>query len=108
MQTGADRFVYGTALFTAANLNQWHYAAFVIDSLSSVANWKVYVDGVDVTGSKGTNTGASSAFGNATSIGGNDQYTGFKNFKGQIDELRIYRTARSQVQIQADMVTPIK
>jgi glucose/arabinose dehydrogenase len=108
LQTGPTRFVYGSTTFTAASLNQWHHAAFVIDSLSSLANWKVYIDGANVTGRMGFDIGPSSAFGNATTIGGNDLYTSFKNFKGLIDELRIYRTARSQAQIQADMVTPIK
>lgn len=107
VQMSPERFVEGARTFTAADLNRWYHVAAVVDSTAAVSNWKVYVDGVDITSRWGSDTGAVSTFGEATSIGGNDAYTGFTNFQGQIDELRIYNVALTAAQIQADMVTPI-
>ena len=79
--------------------NTWSHIAGTYDG----ATVKLYVNGVlagsqAVTGNILTSTGA-------LRIGGNAVWGEY--FAGLIDEVRIYNTALTQTQIQADMNTPI-
>ena len=92
-----DVAVRGT---TAIPLNAWTHLAFTYDG----ANERLYVNGVLVR--TRAQTGNNLQTNNVVRIGGNNQFAN-EFFGGLIDEVRIYRTVRSQAQIQSDMNTPI-
>jgi chitodextrinase len=78
----------------------WTHAAVVYDG----SNMIIYKDGIEVgrtakTGSLSTNNSTPSWIGNNP--------TGNKGFDGMIDEVKIFNTALSFSQIQAEMNTPI-
>jgi glucose/arabinose dehydrogenase len=88
--------LYGTS---ALPLNVWSHLAATFDGTSL----RLYVNGIQVVsepllGQIAPSTGA-------LSIGGSALYGQF--FAGRIDEVRIYKTARTPSEIQADMSTPI-
>lgn len=87
----------GVSTAIPVEANEWHHLAFT--KLSSSGNLLFYYDGVLV---KTITSGV-------TTIGTNDQpfsigrYGTSMYFDGQIDEVRIFNTQRSQAQIQSDM-----
>jgi glucose/arabinose dehydrogenase/chitodextrinase len=88
--------LYGT---TSLPLNAWSHLAATYDG----AAIRIFVNGVQVaskaqTGSIATSTGA-------LTIGGDAVYGQY--FAGRIDDIRIYNTALTQAQIQADRDTPV-
>ena len=87
---------YGTAALPA---NSWSYLAETYDGTTL----RLYVNGSQVastahSGSIGTST-------NPLQIGGDSLYGQY--FAGMIDEVRIYNTALTATQIQADQATPV-
>ena len=88
--------VYGTAALPA---NTWSYLAETYDG-STV---RLYVNGTQV-GSV-AHTGAITTSTNQLQIGGDSLYGQY--FAGMIDEVRIYNTALTAAQIQADQTTPV-
>lgn len=89
----------GTSSSVKLVKNEWHHIAFTKTSTSS--NVLIYLDGFlaqTVNAGPTTMTPNNDAF----SIG---RYNGSYNFQGQIDEVRIYNSQRTQAQIQADMNT---
>ena len=87
---------YGTAALPA---NTWTHLAVTYDG-STV---RLYVNGTQV-GSV-AHTGAIATSTNPLQIGGDSIYGQY--FVGLIDEVRVYNTALTAVQIQADMTTPV-
>jgi Concanavalin A-like lectin/glucanases superfamily len=85
---------------TQIPLNAWTHLAVTYDG----TNQRMYVNGNLV--STRPQTGNTVVSNNALRIGGNAVWT-TEFFGGLIDEVRIYRTVRSQTQIQSDMNTPI-
>ena len=88
--------IVGTA---ALPLNAWSHLAATLDA----GTLRLFVNGVQVASRAvfvpiATSTGA-------LTIGGDALYG--QHFAGRIDEVRIYSTALSASQIQADMTTPI-
>ena len=84
---------------TGLPLNTWSHIAGTYDG----ARLQLYVNGTQVasqphTGSISTSTGP-------LTIGGDALYGQY--FAGRIDEVRVYNTALTQAQIQADMNTPV-
>jgi hypothetical protein len=92
------RGITGTA---ALALNTWTHVATTYDG----ANQRFYVNGVLVRTL--ARTGSIIATAGPLHIGGNEVWGG-EWFAGSIDEVRIYRRALSQAEIQADMNTPIQ
>ena len=88
--------VYGTAVLPA---NTWSYLAETYDG-STV---RLYVNGTQV-GSV-AHTGAITTSTNQLQIGGDSLFGQY--FAGMIDEVRIYNTALTAAQIQADQTTPV-
>lgn len=93
---GYPNFTIGGGTTTGTfvvNDGKWHHLAAVRQS----GNKYLYVDGILVA--SGLNSSTLSAGGDLE-IGA---YTGAYNFKGSIDEVKIWNTARTQVQVVADM-----
>ncbi len=87
---------YGTAALPA---NTWSYLTETYDG----ATLRLYVNGTQVAST--AHTGAISTSTNPLQIGGDSLYGQF--FAGMIDEVRIYNTALTATQIQADQTTPV-
>lgn len=85
---------------TALVLNQWSHIAIVRDMTNNTVNW--YINGVLTNSMVPPYSGSVSSL--AASIGQN--YTG-QGYLGQIDELRVWNVARSQVQVQSTMNTVV-
>lgn len=87
---GGVAFVRSTYVLTT---NQWQHVAVVRES----GTWKLYVDGVQQTLSNSSTTpnAPSGTFYVGSNVGGSEA------FKGSIDEVRFWSTARTQTQIQA-------
>ena len=88
--------VYGTA---ALAVNTWTHLAVTYNG----ATLSLYVNGVLASSQARTGNIATST--NPLSIGGDSIYGQY--FQGRIDDVRVYNTARTQPQIQADMNTPL-
>lgn len=86
----------------AVNNNRWHHIAVVWDHSSGTSGiGKMYIDGID-------NTGEVDYAANFNNVGefylGRPNYSEATNyFNGQIDEVRIWSSSRSQATIQANM-----
>ena len=87
---------YGTA---ALAVNTWTHLAATYDG----ATLRLYVNGVLVASKARTGSLASST--NPLQIGGDSLYGQY--FVGRIDEVRVYNVARTAVEIQTDMGTPL-
>ncbi len=87
---------YGTAALPA---NTWSYLTETYDG----ATLRLYVNGTQVAST--AHAGAISTSTNPLQIGGDSLYGQF--FAGMIDEVRIYNTALTATQIQADQTTPV-
>ncbi len=91
---------YGSAQSTWAasswNDGNWHHVVFVVSKFA-VGAGKVYVDGVDNTGSN--DSAGTPSYGSGTSlyIGGR---TGTFVYSGSLDEVRIYNRALSPADVQ--------
>lgn len=93
---GAHQESVGTAPLPA---NLWSHLALTYDS-SAV---RLFLNGNEVSSTAATGTIATSN--NPVEIGGDSIYGQY--FSGLIDEVRIYNTARTGLQIQSDMNTPV-
>ncbi|MEG3972879.1 DUF4347 domain-containing protein, partial [Microcoleus sp. T2B6] len=91
--TGGTQVVVGT---TNVNDGQWHHVAAVYNG----STMSLYIDGV----LQGTLNGVAAIPTNTFDvlIGANQEVTG-RNFNGQIDEVRVWNTARTQAQIQGSI-----
>ena len=89
----------GTAGITPLSLGTWTHLAATYDG----AAIRFYVNGALVSSVSRTGTIATSS--QPLQIGGDSIYGQF--FQGTIDEVRVYNAARTQAQIQSDMVTPL-
>jgi len=92
--------VGGSGLNSTRPLNdgQWHHVAAVYDPLSSVASYFLYVDGaLDTSGILATpiNTGTGDVV-----IG--RRMDGINRWNGELDEIRVWATARSSAEIAAN------
>lgn len=76
------------------SLNAWQHVAITYDGVSSI---KLYLNGVQIYGNSVTNTGA-----HQTNIIGAYSPT-VRNFRGLIDEVKVYNYARTPQQILEDM-----
>lgn len=75
---------------------QWHYATYVFNQ----GAYYIYVDGkLEYNNTAGNGTHTSGYFSRIGDISG-----GGRKFNGKIDEVRIYNYARTQKQIQEDML----
>ena len=93
---GANANAYATGILPT---NSWTHLATTYDG----TNLRLYVNGTLVATQ--AKTGAITTSTSALTIGSDPFYGQF--FNGQIDELRIYKTALTQTQIQTDMATPV-
>jgi hypothetical protein len=91
---------YGETFGPAAlPLDTWSHLAATYDG----SDLRLFVDGVEVASTPRTGELATSS--NPLEIGGDSFYG--QHFSGLIDEVRVYNTALTEAQIQADMDTPI-
>jgi YD repeat-containing protein len=93
---GGFQWVSGS---TANPVGTWTHVALTYDGTTL----RLYVNGVQVT-SKAV-TGSIQSTTSPLWIGGNSPYGEY--FNGRIDEVRVYRAALSQAEIQADMAAPL-
>ena len=84
---------------SALPVGAWSHLAMTFDG----AQVRVFVNGVQVASLP--QTGSIGPSGSPLWIGGNSPYGEY--FNGRIDEVRVYRAALSQAEIQADMTTPV-
>ncbi|WP_433216299.1 LamG-like jellyroll fold domain-containing protein [Microtetraspora malaysiensis] len=94
-----DGYSDGADSLTKLAINTWSHIAGTYDGTST----KIYINGSlagETTVSGNVATGAA-----PLRIGGNNPFGDY--FSGLIDEVRIYNTALTQGQIQADMNTPV-
>jgi hypothetical protein len=84
---------------SALPVSSWSYLAVTYDG----ANVRLYVNGTLVATTPKTGTLATST--NPLQIGGDSSYGQY--FSGLIDEVRVYSSALSAAQVQADMNTPL-
>jgi hypothetical protein len=84
---------------SALAANTWSHLAVTYDKQTL----RLYVNGVQVASRPRTQDIATSA--NPLQIGGDSLYGQF--FQGTIDEVRVYNTALTAAQIQADMNAPL-
>ncbi|MCC3155740.1 FG-GAP-like repeat-containing protein [Hymenobacter sp. 15J16-1T3B] len=87
----------GSGVWTpaAVDLNQWQHVAVVY----STTGIKFYKNGVEYVYGGGANTGATT---NRFTVGSNPGFLN-ESWQGQLDEVRVWSTARSQSQIQSLM-----
>jgi hypothetical protein len=101
--TGGNMFRYGT---TVLQVNTWYHVAGVYNA--SAQTLTVYVNGQPENGALvGTVTGSQQNSTLAAQVGQRPGVPGTYNFRGRIDDVRIYSRALSQTEIQADMGTPV-
>ena len=86
---------------TKLSLNTWTHLAATYDGVTL----QLYVDGNQVK-SKATKGESIEVSSNPVRIG-NDEIAEKKQFRGTIDEVRIYNRALTQTEIQTDMGTPL-
>jgi hypothetical protein len=86
---------------TPLNDGRWHHVAMVLDATAK--NMKLYVDGqVEATVNSPL---LSSNIDNSARLFIGTERTAIAFFKGRIDEIRLYNTALTQANIQADMTS---
>ena len=85
---------------SALPVGAWSHLAMTYDG----SQIRLFVNGVQVASLP--QTGAIAPSGSPLWIGGNSPYGEY--FSGRIDEVRVYRAALSQAEIQADMANPVK
>jgi hypothetical protein len=101
--SGATFARYGTTVLAP---NTWYYLTGVYDAVNRTLD--VYVNGqLDNGVLEGTVPGAQTNSSKNVQIGQRPGYPGSFNFKGILDDVRIYNRALSQAEIQADMNTPV-
>ena len=88
---------------TVRSLNTWYHVAGVYNAAAQTLN--IYVNGVLDSGTL-IGTVPASQFNSTQNVNIGRRSGGFY-FQGTIDEVRVYNTALTQAQIQADMNTPI-
>ncbi len=88
-----------TEFFTAASIDvgKWHHVAITFDNGSSQLN--VYVDGENVLSETDTST-----FGVTDFVWGSNKNQGNSLFNGKLDEVRVWKTAKTQQQVQQGML----
>ena len=84
---------------SALPVGAWSHLAMTYDG----APVRLFVNGVQVASLP--LTGSIAPSGSPLWIGGNSPYGEY--FNGRIDEVRVYRAALSQAEIQADMAAPL-
>jgi hypothetical protein len=94
--SGTNAYLNGPSALTS---NRWTHLAATYDGTTL----RLYVNGAQVATRSQTGTLATSS--NPLNIGGDTIYNQY--FAGRIDDVRLYNTARSAVQIQADMNAPV-
>ncbi|MCP4111319.1 MAG: hypothetical protein GY749_38290, partial [Desulfobacteraceae bacterium] len=97
-----NSYIKGT---TAVNDGDWHHVAVVWDYTAETGY--IYVDGVDDTSSSTYNANKYDNDGDTLKIGDPNYSEGYNHFEGQIDELRIWSTARTQDEIQDNMYSTV-
>jgi hypothetical protein len=100
---GGNMFRYGT---TTLQINTWYHVAGVYDATAQTLS--VYVNGQLENGALvGAATGGQQNSSQSVHVGQRPGLPGTNNFGGRIDDVRIYARALGQVEIEADMATPV-
>lgn len=100
------RFIPRGAVFIDSQVEaftpgQWNHLAFVYDPSQSLG--KIYVNGVDVTGAVSGNLASPLVNTNFGINLGRRQSNEILHFSGELDEFRVWNSARTQQQIQENM-----
>lgn len=97
---------------TAINDDNWHFVAVVWDYSGSgtTGTGKIYIDGVDATGTVNYRTNNADNSGNTLKIGASNNNTSEapNRFAGQLDELAIYQRALSQSELYSIYLREIR
>jgi len=103
----APRFDLNGITYPSSMYGEWHHVAIVFDRFSANPSVTAYVDGVQAgTGSLATNAPTATLIPTTPLgiyVGQDGTGTYGTNYMGGLDELRIWKTVRSQSDIQADM-----
>ena len=95
---GLNNYFFSGLSSTFVNDGRWHHLAGEVDGNT----WRIYVDGVLENSNTYTYTGGSLSTPEPMTIGAYT-YTSSFYFDGEIDEVRVWRTARSQAEIRDNM-----
>jgi hypothetical protein len=94
---------------TAVNDGKWHHIAIVWDYDSGTdGTGKVYVDGVDNTDTVSYSANRIDNSTDTIKLGYPTGGSALSYFNGEIDDFRIWNTARSESQIQSNMYTELE
>ena len=102
---------FGESYISAAGLverNRWHHVAVVFDGTQTGNSnrFKLYLDGIEIPLTyNGTVPATVGSLSNGTFIGARVVAALTDQFPGQIDEVKIFNTARTEAQIQSDMIS---
>lgn len=93
---------------TTIPLNKWTHVAITMDSRSTVGRERIYINGVldtNTTNWKGTLNANPCPFyiGGDISTGASCSFLPARNFKGRIDEVKLYNFELSSAEVNADM-----
>src|SRR5262245_46811952 len=100
---GTNMFRYGT---TVLQLNTWYHVAGVYDATAQTLT--VYLNGqIDNGTLVGTVTTSQQNSTLNVNVGQRSGIPNTYNFRGRIDDVRIYNRALAQAEIQNDMATPV-
>ena len=93
----ANAFLFGESSVVAFNTGQWYHVAFSYNGSGSFSDIRLFLDGVELSNSASSSSGAYTAMENTISdiqIGTLNSGASF-NFDGQIDELKIWDFAKT-------------
>ncbi|MBV6627277.1 MAG: DUF4114 domain-containing protein [Rivularia sp. (in: Bacteria)] len=90
------------------NDGEWHHVAVVWDHSSGTSGvGKIYVDGEDVTSSSGYTASNGYKDGDTLKIGRPNYGEAPNHFSGEMDEVRVWSTARSQSEIRSTLYSSL-
>ncbi|MDM8564110.1 PA14 domain-containing protein [Candidatus Halobeggiatoa sp. HSG11] len=103
--SGVVNFVgYGNSFIkstTVVNDGEWHHVSVTWDESSETGH--IYIDGTDDTSSSTYNSNNADNSGNTMKIAHPNYSEGYNHFDGEIDEVRVWSTTRSQAEIEDNM-----
>ena len=97
---GTDQFIVSSTSFST--INEWVYITAVYDE-SSATNSTIYVNGKNVKASTTGTISNVNSLASTTALTMGTQGNGSSDYSGFLDDVKLYRYARSEAQIKTDL-----